>query len=98
SNFLVELIQHITKFAADTIKDHITFNAVAVGVNEEYLLKRFRNSPSIPASLRQVQEHLPQARLVDNRDIANVLTFLASPLSAAINGQVILVNHGLIAE
>jgi 2-hydroxycyclohexanecarboxyl-CoA dehydrogenase len=90
-----EFREHVKKMATETIKDHITFNALAIGISEEFLLSRFGNG-SIQSSLKKVQETLPQAKLVEYRDISNLITFMSSPLSNALNGQILRLNHGLV--
>lgn len=95
STLLNDFIEQMKKVALDTIKDHITFNAMGLGVTEEFLLHRFPKSPTIQASLRDLQKTLPLVRLVEYRSICDAVTFMVSPLSGAINGQVIRLNHGL---
>ncbi len=89
-----EFREFVKKMALETIKDHIAFNALGVGVSEEFLLSRF-GVGSIQSSLKQVQETLPQAKLVEYRDISNLLTYMSSPLSNGLNGQILRLNHGL---
>jgi enoyl-[acyl-carrier-protein] reductase (NADH) len=90
-----EFVEHVKKMALETIKDHITFNAMGLGVTEEFLLNRFPKSPTIQGSLRELQKVLPLVRLVEYRSICDAVTFMVSPLSSAINGQVVRLNHGL---
>lgn len=96
STKLTEFTDYVRKMAIDTIKDHITFNALAVGVSEEFLQARFSNAGPISASLKALKETLPLAKLVDYRDIGNMITFMVSPLSNGLNGQVVRLNHGLV--
>lgn len=95
-----ELTEYILKMAQETAKDHITVNALSVGISEDYLLQNSGSgSPSasvpIQKTLRELQAKLPGARLVDYSDISASISFMVSPLSSAINGQMITVNHGL---
>lgn len=94
SQKMQEFKDYLKKMALETIRDQITFNAIGVGISEEFLLSRFGNG-SIQSSLKKVQESVPQAKLVEYRDISNAVTFIASPLSHAINGQLIRLNHGM---
>lgn len=94
SQKLQEFRSHVRQMAQETLKDHITFNAVGIGVSEEFLMSRI-GAGSIQSSLKELQTTLPQAKLVDYRDISNLIAYIASPLSNALNGQVIHLNHGL---
>jgi 2-hydroxycyclohexanecarboxyl-CoA dehydrogenase len=95
STQLTDFVEQMKKNALDTIKDHITYNAMGLGVTEEFLLNRFPKSPTIQGSLRELQKSIPLARLVEYRSICDAITFMVSPLSGAINGQVVRLNHGL---
>jgi 2-hydroxycyclohexanecarboxyl-CoA dehydrogenase len=95
STQLIEFVEYVKTMAHETIKDHITFNAIGLGVTEEFLLNRFPKSPTIQGSLREMQKQMPLVRLVEYRNICDAITFMVSPLSAAVNGQVVRLNHGL---
>jgi NAD(P)-dependent dehydrogenase (short-subunit alcohol dehydrogenase family) len=86
----------VRKTAQELSPQQAAVNAVAVGVNEEYLLSRFQKSASIQRALQELVKTLPAARLVDYADISNIVAFLASPLSNGISGQVLHVNHALL--
>ena len=94
SQKMQEFRDYVKRMATETIKDHITFNAIGIGISEEFLLSRFGNG-SIQSSLTKVREALPPAKLVEYRDISNLVAFMASPLSHAVNGQILRINHGL---
>lgn len=96
STRLTEFVDFVRQMATETIKDHITFNALGVGISEEFLQARFSKAGPISASLKAIQQTLPTAKLVDYRDIGNMVAFMVSPLSNALNGQVIRLNHGLV--
>jgi hypothetical protein len=91
-----ELREYVLRMAQETAKEHITVNALSVGVSEDYLLQKNKSAAvSIQKSLKELQAKLPNARLVDYSDISATISFLVSPLSSAVNGQLITVNHGL---
>jgi NAD(P)-dependent dehydrogenase (short-subunit alcohol dehydrogenase family) len=73
---------------------HTSFNAVAIGINEEYLLKKYPKFKTIRESLKELNKIYPSVKLVEHSDISNTTLFLASPLSTGINGQIIHCNHG----
>ena len=73
---------------------HTSLNAVAIGINEEYLLKRYPKLKTIRESIKELNNLYPTAKLVEHSDISNTTLFLASPMSTGINGQIIHCNHG----
>lgn len=91
-----EMKEYVANLALETIKDHVTVNALALGISEDYLLSRgISGGASIQKELKSLQELLPGARLVDYLDISAMISFIVSPLSTALNGQTIYLNHGL---
>jgi NAD(P)-dependent dehydrogenase (short-subunit alcohol dehydrogenase family) len=86
----------VKSLAREVTKNHITVNALAIGASEDYLLNRHRpKSMSIQKELKDLQVILPQLRLVDYADVSATISFMISPLSSALNGQVVALNHGL---
>ncbi|MCQ6275235.1 SDR family oxidoreductase [Bacillus sp. V3B] len=85
-------VVHLTKSSSVELGKHgITVNAVYPGITEtETTRERFPNEED----LRKVAEMNSIGRLVKAEDIANVITFLASPLSVSITGDVISVTGG----
>ena len=81
-----------------TPPNNTSFNAVAVGTNEEYLITRFPKSRTIQESLKELRQSQPQARLVEHNDVSNLILYLASPLSSGLNGQILRLNHGLAQD
>lgn len=83
---------HLTKSSSVELgKYGITVNAVYPGVTETETIKnRFPNE----ADLLEFTKMNSIGRLVKAEDIANVITFLASPLSVSITGDVIDVSGG----
>ncbi len=85
-------IVHLTKSSSAELGKHgITVNAVYPGITETETTKdRFPNE----ADLLKFSKMNSIGRLVKAEDIANVITFLSSPLSVAITGDVIDVSGG----
>ncbi len=93
------IFSQFSKYVADTssklAEQNTAVNALAIGVNEEYLLTRFSKAQTIQQSLQKLQKTIPHARLVDYSEIANITSFMASSMSSGLSGQVIRSNHGL---
>lgn len=85
-------VVHLTKSASIELGKHgITVNAVYPGITETETTKdRFPNE----ADLLEVMKLNAIGRLVKAEEIANVVTFLSSPLSVSITGTVIDVTGG----
>ncbi|MBM4761337.1 SDR family oxidoreductase [Bacillus sp. B15-48] len=85
-------VVHLTKSASVELGNHgITVNAVYPGVTEtETTRDRFPNE----TDLLEVAKRNAIGRIVKAEDIANVITFLSSPLSVSITGDVIDVSGG----
>ncbi len=90
-----QLDDYVCKVAQELAANQTAVNALAIGVNEEYLLSRFPKQVSIQRAHQELQKTLPHARLVDYADISNIVAYLASHSSNGISGQVIRVNHAL---
>lgn len=89
SSLGADFTRFIKEEAQKTLKDNITINGISTTVTEEFLLTRFPRKPSLQLSLKELTEAVPQARLIDYNDISNVITFIVSPYSSAITGQVL---------
>ncbi len=85
---LINLTKSIARACA---KDGITAVAVAPGWVETDMAAP---DLAIPARRRQIEAEIPLGRVGDPQDIANVITFLASPLAAYANGATIDLNGG----
>ena len=85
-------VVHLTKTSSMELgKYGINVNAVYPGVTETETTKnRYPNEED----LHKIAEGNAIKRIVKAEDIANVVTFLASPLSIAITGDVLSVNGG----
>ncbi|MPZ14383.1 MAG: SDR family oxidoreductase [Chloroflexi bacterium] len=64
-------------------------------VEARWALQAEREGVSVEEIERRVAEGSPVRRVIDARDVANVVAFLASPKSIAINGDVIGAAGGL---
>ena len=95
SSCFKNLSDHVHKLALELATQNTTVNALALGVSEEYLLSHFAKNMTIQQALKELAKTIPHARLVDYVDISNITSFLVSPMSSGINGQVIRVNNGL---
>ena len=81
----------LTKVAArELAKQQITVNAVAPGVIDTDMTRALT-----PEALQHLLNQIPLAKFGAIDDVVNAVTFLASPASAYITGQVLHVNGGL---
>jgi len=90
SKSAVEALTHVA--SKEFGKRHITVNAVAPGPVETEL---FMNGKS-DELVQRIVGTIPLGRLGQPGDIASVVSFLASPESGWINGQVLRANGGMI--
>ena len=91
-----EFSEYINRLCLETAKEQITVNALAVGASDEYIMGRYGSKTnSIRDGLKILQETAPNARLVDYSDVSSIVSFMVSPLSTALNGQVVQLDHGL---
>jgi len=74
----------------------IRVNAVAPGYTDTAILREVGSAE--PAVLRQWLSQVPQGRLIDPGDIAEVVAFLASDSAAAITGQLVVADGGWSAS
>ncbi len=84
----------VASVGRDIATSGVTINALELGTTEEFLLARYPNQPSIKEALSELNTDCVR-ELIEARDVANVVAFLASPMSSAINGQVIVLDKGL---
>ncbi len=89
-----EFKKHIEKSSKEYFKKQLTVNAVSLGITEQYLMNKYQGKKTIREALAEMQSQSDNVRLVDYADISTILSFVASPLSTAINGQILTVNHG----
>jgi NAD(P)-dependent dehydrogenase (short-subunit alcohol dehydrogenase family) len=74
----------------------IRVNAVAPGYTDTAILRDVGSAQ--PAVLQQWLSQVPQRRLIDPGDIAEVVAFLASDRAAAITGQLVIADGGWSAS
>ncbi|PEZ76255.1 SDR family oxidoreductase [Bacillus sp. AFS017274] len=86
-------VVHMTKSASLELGKHgITVNAVYPGIVDT---ETFRGRVTNEEAIRQAASMNALGRLITPEEIANVVTFLASPLAASITGDVISVTGGI---
>jgi 3-oxoacyl-[acyl-carrier protein] reductase len=82
----------LTKVAArELAKQGVTVNAVAPGVIDTDMTRALP-----PEALQRLHEQIPLARFGTVDDVVNAVTFLCSPASGYVTGQVIHVNGGML--
>jgi enoyl-[acyl-carrier protein] reductase III len=77
--------------AVELASRDIRVNAVSAGLVETGALDYFPNRDEMLGFYR---ERTPAGRLVEPRDVAEVVCFLASPAAAMIRGQIVVVDGG----
>ena len=78
-------------FAVELAERDIRVNAVSAGLVETGALAYF---PNREAMLEWYERRTPAGRLVEPRDVAEVVCFLASPAAEMIRGQTVFVDGG----
>jgi enoyl-[acyl-carrier-protein] reductase (NADH) len=86
---------YVYKLGKELSAQNTAVNALAVGVNEEYLLSRFPKTMTIQKANQELIKTLPQSRIVDYNEISNFTAFMASPYSSGLSGQMVHLNHAL---
>jgi enoyl-[acyl-carrier protein] reductase III len=77
--------------AVELAPREINVNAVSAGLVETGALEYFPNRDEM---LKWYRERTPAGRLVEPRDVAEVVCFLASPAAGMIRGQTVVVDGG----
>ena len=77
--------------AVELAQRGINVNAVSAGLVETGALEFFPNREEM---LKWYRERTPAGRLVEPRDVAEVVCFLASPAAGMIRGQTVVVDGG----
>lgn len=86
------MIGFTRSLARELGKRKITVNAVAPGFIESEMTEALGDD-----TLKEVRKRIPANRLGTAQDVANTVTFLASPEASYITGQVITVDGGMTA-
>lgn len=81
--------------ATENSKDNISINCLRFGLTEEFLLQKIPGAPSLRNAQEVFQKQAPHLSLIDPKDIANFVSFMASPYAQAISGQSILIQKRL---
>lgn len=68
-------------------------NTVTVGLNEDFILKKFPQSKSIRSALETLQKDDPKLQLVDAGEITSAIMFLASQAASGVSGQTLRVTR-----
>lgn len=93
--FASELKDLRQRLAQEYGAKNLTANELVIGVSEELLLRRLPKQPTMKLALEDLRKEWPRARLLDPSEIAAWVMFLSSPLSQAVNGQTLFIDHGL---
>lgn len=91
------LSQFAKALARECADKGVTVNCVSMGVTEDILMAQPAGAPpmTMQAAAVELAKTFPGAAPMDSERIANLVAFLASPLSSGITGQTIAVNQGL---
>ncbi|KAF8818614.1 3-oxoacyl-ACP reductase FabG [Rickettsia endosymbiont of Cardiosporidium cionae] len=85
------LIGMSKSFAAEVANKSITVNTIAPG-----FIKSDMTDILSMSQKEQIFQKIPQKRFGEAQDVANLVAFLASPLSSYITGQTFHVNGGML--
>ena len=78
----------------DLAKEGITINCVPPGrINSEQIRSRLHPDPAV--TLRYIEQNIPIGRFGEPEELADLVTFLASPRAGYITGTVIPVDGGM---
>jgi NAD(P)-dependent dehydrogenase (short-subunit alcohol dehydrogenase family) len=81
--------------AAEWASEGIRVNAVAPGYSNTDILKAV--GAESPETLEQWKTQVPQGRLIEPAEIAEVVAFLAAPSASAVTGHVLVADGGYTA-
>jgi NAD(P)-dependent dehydrogenase (short-subunit alcohol dehydrogenase family) len=73
---------------------NITMNCISTGITEELLLKMYGATKSIKDAFKDYEEKNGKCRIIEPTEVASLVSFVASPISSALNGQTIHMNAG----
>ncbi len=89
-----QLLSYCQKQQITRAEKNLFANVLQVGLIEEHLLAKWPKAPSIKLSLEKVKKEIPHIRMLEPLEVAASVAFFASPMSGAINGQLIPLRHG----
>jgi 2-hydroxycyclohexanecarboxyl-CoA dehydrogenase len=89
------LISYSKSLARELSPTSTTVNCVSVGVTEEYLMERDPKAQSLKEAQENLLKILPQARMTDPNEVADLIAYLISARSASVTGQLLAASHGL---
>lgn len=85
-------IEGLTKALAAEYAPKVRFNAIAPSLTQTKLAEKLLNSPE---KIQANAERHPMKRVGEANDLANMVTFLLSPDSSWMTGQIISVDGGM---
>ncbi len=90
------LLAAVRSAALEHARDGVQINAVCPGSIDTPLFRRHMNAaPDPPAELRAVERRTPRGRILDPREVADVLCFLLSDAASGLSGAAVTVDGGL---
>jgi len=98
---LIKENERLVKFMNEKILElnnkAITLNNICVGYTEEVLLK-LHPQKTIQSSFEEEKNNHANSYMTQPVDIANLVTFIASPISSCLNGQRLHANYALTID
>ena len=91
----LDVIDLYSQLVRTNKSEGMTLNCLSLGMTEDYLRSHFPDCSNMEEARQKVLEQTPDAQLMNPDEIANLIAFFCSPLSSAINGQVIVADKGL---
>jgi NAD(P)-dependent dehydrogenase (short-subunit alcohol dehydrogenase family) len=90
------LLQLVRSVALEHARDGLRINAVCPGIVDTPLLRRhFETLDDPEAARRGAERRTPTGRLLDPREVAEVLCFLTSERASGMSGAAVVVDGGL---
>ena len=87
---LLEEVSKARKAVSETLfQSGVPYNFVDLGLTEEFLLYAFPQAASVQKALDNIQKKHPRVKLLKPVDVNNLIIFLSSPISTAIDNQTI---------
>jgi NAD(P)-dependent dehydrogenase (short-subunit alcohol dehydrogenase family) len=89
-----ELMSMKKEFSQKVLLSNITMNCISTGITEELLLKMYGATKSIKDAFKDYEEKNGKCRIIEPTEVASLVSFVASPISSALNGQTSHMNAG----